>query len=60
MRVDSNQSTALLADMQASQAALSTAVSQLASGKRVAAPSDDPAAFAADVRSLAASAAVDS
>lgn len=59
MRVDSNQSAALLADMQNSQNALSTAVGQLASGKRVATPSDDPAAFAANVRSLAASAAVD-
>ena len=60
MRVDSNQSAALLADMQSSQDALSTAVSQLASGKRVAIPSDDPTAFAANVRSLAASAAADS
>ncbi len=60
MRVDSNQSAALLADMQSSQDALSTAVSQLASGKRVAAPSDDPTAFGEDVRSLAASADVDS
>lgn len=59
MRVDANQSAALLADMQNSQDALSTAVSQLASGKRVALPSDDPEAFGADVRSLAASAAVD-
>lgn len=59
MRVDSNQSAALLADMQNSQDTLSTAVGQLASGKRVATPTDDPAAFGADVRSLAASAAVD-
>ncbi len=59
MRVDANQSAALIADMQNSQDALSTAVSQLASGKRVATPSDDPAAFGADVRSLAASAEVD-
>ncbi len=59
MRVDANQSAALIADMQNSQDSLSTAVSQLASGKRVATPSDDPAAFGADVRSLAASAAVD-
>ena len=59
MRVDANQSAALLADMQSSQSALSTAVSQLASGKRVSTPSDDPAAFAANVRSLATSAAVD-
>ena len=59
MRVDSNQSAALLADMQSSQDALSTAVSQLASGKRVATPSDDAAAFGANLRSLAAAAAVD-
>lgn len=59
MRVDANQSAALIADMQNSQEALSTAVSQLASGKRVATPSDDPAAFGADERSLATSAAVD-
>lgn len=59
MRVDSNQSAALVADMQNSQDVLSAAVNQLASGKRVATPTDDPAAFGADVRSLAASAAVD-
>ena len=59
MRVDSNQSTALLADMQSSQGALSTAVTQLASGKRVATPADDPSAFGANLRSLATSAAVD-
>ncbi len=59
MRVDSNQSAALVADMQQSKQALSTAVSQLASGKRVSTPSDDPTAFAQDLRSLAASANVD-
>lgn len=59
MRVDANQSAAVQADMQSSQDALSTAVSQLASGKRVATPSDDPAAFGADVRSLAVSATID-
>ena len=60
MRVDPNQSSALIADMQSSQQGLSTAVSQLASGKRVAAPADDPTAFGADLRSLAVSASVDS
>lgn len=60
MRVDPNQSSALIADMQASQQSLATAVSQLASGKRVSAPSDDPTAFGADLRSLASSATVDS
>lgn len=59
MRVNTNQSSLLLADMQASQQNLNTAVNQLASGQRVATPSDDAAAFAANLRSLASSAAVD-
>lgn len=59
MRVDSNQSAALIADMQQNQQAVSTAVSQLASGLRVSTPSDDPTAFAQDLRSLAASSRVD-
>jgi len=59
MRVDPNQSTALIADIQSSQQALTTAVGQLASGKRVASPSDDPAAFAANIRSLAESSSAD-
>ena len=59
MRVNANQSAALIADMQSSQQALTTAVSQLASGKRVAVPSDDPTAFGADLRSLATSASDD-
>ena len=59
MRVDPNQSRALLAEMQQSEQTLSTATSQLASGKRVVLPSDDPEAFGANVRSVAASAAVD-
>ncbi len=59
MRVDPNRSTALLAAMQQSEQALSTATSQLASGKRVVLPSDDPTAFGQDLRSLASSAAVD-
>ena len=59
MRVNPNQSSALIADMQASQQNLATAVDQLSSGKRVALPSDDPAAFSANLRSLANSAGVD-
>ncbi len=59
MRVDPNQSAALMADMQSSQQALSVAVNQLASGKRVSLPSDDPTAFGEDVRSLAVSADAD-
>ena len=59
MRVDPNQSRALLAQMQQSEQTLSTATSQLASSKRVVLPSDDPTAFGENVRSLAASAAVD-
>ena len=59
MRVNPNQSSLLIGDMQQSQQALSTAVSQLASGLRVSVPSDDPVAYAANLRSLAASANVD-
>lgn len=59
MRVDSNQANALIADMQSSQQALSVAVGQMASGKRVATPADDSQAFGNDLRSLAMSATVD-
>ena len=59
MRFDPNQSATLIADMQQNQQAVSTAVSQLASGLRVSAPSDDPTAFAQNLRSLAASSRVD-
>lgn len=59
MRVNPNQSTALIADMQQAQQTLATAVDQLSSNKRVSRPSDDAAAFAANLRSLAASAGVD-
>lgn len=59
MRVNTNQSALLLAEMQSSQQNLNTAVNQLASGQRVATPADDAAAFSANVRSLATSASVD-
>ena len=59
MRVNTNESSLLLAQMQSSQQALNTAVNQLASGQRVATPADDAAAFAGNLRSLASSAAVD-
>ena len=59
MRVDANQSAALIADMQQSQQAVTTAVGQLASGLRVSTPSDDPTAFAEDLRSVAASSRFD-
>ncbi len=59
MRVNPNQASALIADMQQSQQTLATAVDQLASGKRVTLPSDDPTAFAANVRSLGTSESVD-
>lgn len=59
MRVDPNQGRALLSQIQASEQTLQTATSQLASGKRVVLPSDDPTAFGENVRSLATSAAVD-
>ena len=45
--------------MQQSQQTLATAVDQLASGKRVTLPSDDPTAFAANLRSLGTSESVD-
>jgi len=59
MRVDPNQSAALIADMQGNQQAVASAVTQLASGLRVSAPSDDPTAFGQNLRSLAASSRVD-
>ncbi len=59
MRIDPNQSAAVLAQIEQSEQSLATAVNQLASGKRVSLPSDDPGAFGANVRSLAESANVD-
>lgn len=59
MRVDPNISSLLNAGIQGTQQALNTAVQQLASGQRVSVPSDDPAASAAKLQSLAESATVD-
>ncbi len=49
MRVNSNLVPNLLADLQQSQAAVNTALQEVATGKRVSQPSDDPAASAAMV-----------
>ena len=59
MRVDPNLSSLLNAGIQDTQQALNTAVQQLASGQRISVPSDDPAASAANAKSLAESANVD-
>ncbi len=59
MRVDPNLYTGVNASIQQNEASLQTAVNQLSSGKRVATPSDDPLAFANDLRSVASSATVD-
>lgn len=59
MRVDPNLSSLLNAGIQGTEQALNTAVQQVASGQRVSVPSDDPAAAAANVQSLAESANVD-
>lgn len=60
MRVDPNISAILNIGIQNTQQALNTSVEQLASGQRVALPSDDPTAAAADLASLASSSSVDS
>jgi flagellar hook-associated protein 3 FlgL len=59
MRVDPNLSSLLNIGIQGTEQALNTAVQQLATGQRVALPSDDPAAAAANSQSLAESANVD-
>lgn len=59
MRVDPNLSSILNAGIQSTEQSLSTSVQQLASGQRVGVPSDDPAATAADIESLASSANID-
>lgn len=59
MRVAPNLYTAVNAAIGQSEEQLQGAVSQLASGKKVAIPSDDALAFANDLRSVAASASVD-
>ena len=59
MRVDPNLSSLLNAGIQSTEQALNTAVQEVASGQRVNVPSDDPAAAAANLQSLAESANVD-
>lgn len=59
MRVDPNLSSLLNIGIQGTQQALNTAVQQVATGQRVNVPSDDPAAAAANLQSLAESANVD-
>lgn len=59
MRVDPNLSSLINAGIQGTEQALNTAVQQLASGQRVGNPSEDPAAAAANLQSLAQSANVD-
>ena len=59
MRVDPNLSSILNAGIQGTAQSLQTAVQQLSSGQRVALPSDDPYAAAANLRSLAESSNVD-
>src|SRR5579863_8634606 len=50
MRVNSNLVPDLLADLQQSQSAVNVALQEVATGKRVTQPSDDPAASAAMVQ----------
>ena len=59
MRVDPNLSSLLNIGIQGTEQALNTAVQQVATGQRVGVPSDDPAAAAANLQSLAESANVD-
>ena len=59
MRVDPNLSSILNSGIQSTQQALQTSVQQLSSGLSVSTPSDNPYAEAADIRSLAQSANVD-
>lgn len=60
MRVNPDIFSILNAGIQNTQQALNTSVQQLASGQRVAVPSDDPASAAANLESVASSANVDS
>src|SRR5947209_2936171 len=59
MRINPNLSSLANAGITGTAQALQTSVEQLSSGRRVQLPSDDPTAAAANLRSLAASAAVD-
>lgn len=56
MRVSPNLSSDVLADIQQSQASLQTALQEVSTGQRVSLPGDDPAAAAAMVGNLVASA----
>lgn len=59
MRVDPNLSSLLNVGIQETEQALNTAVQQVATGQRVGVPSDDPAAAASNLQSLAESANLD-
>lgn len=59
MRVDPDLYTNINSAMEQSEEQLQTAMNQLSSGKRVSLPSDDPLAFAENVKSLTTSATVD-
>jgi flagellar hook-associated protein 3 FlgL len=59
MRVNPNLSSLLNVGIQGTEQALNTAVQQLATSQRVNVPSDDPAASAANLQSLAESTNVD-
>src|SRR5947209_9755239 len=59
MRINPNLSSLVNAGIAGTAQALQTSVQQLSSGQRVQLPSDNPTAAAANLRSLAASAAVD-
>lgn len=60
MRVNTNLFSILNVGIQNTEQSLNTSVQQLASGRRVALPSDDPSAAAANLESLASSANADS
>ncbi|MGA2570226.1 MAG: flagellar hook-associated protein FlgL [Terracidiphilus sp.] len=59
MRVNPNIASDILADMQQSQATLNTALEEVATGKRVTKPSDDPVASSSMVQNTIATANVD-
>lgn len=59
MRVNPNFTTELLNEVWQDQTAEQTAIQQLSSGRRVNEPSDDPAAFAADLQNHAEQSQVD-
>ncbi len=59
MRVTSNPYPSITGAIQQTEQLLQIAENQLSSGKRVAAPSDDPLAFATNLQSVAASGMVD-